>query len=118
MSKAQHTLAELLKQADELAEKIKLAKATEIESCRSDALALIAERGFTLAEVFPDLAAITIGRRARKSQESITDGRAVVPPKYRNPDNPGETWTGRGRQPKWLAAKIAAGTDLESLKTS
>lgn len=28
--------------------------------------------------------------------------RGPVPPKYRNPDNPAETWTGRGRQPKWV----------------
>lgn len=27
-----------------------------------------------------------------------------VPPKYRNPENPLETWSGRGRMPLWLAA--------------
>lgn len=27
--------------------------------------------------------------------------RAVVPPKYRNMDT-GETWSGRGRKPKWF----------------
>jgi DNA-binding protein H-NS len=32
-----------------------------------------------------------------------------VAPKYRNPDNPSETWTGRGRQPRWLAAKLSKG---------
>ncbi len=32
--------------------------------------------------------------------------------KYRNKDNPTETWTGRGRQPKWLAAKLAKGAKL------
>ena len=26
-----------------------------------------------------------------------------VPPKYRDPVNPGNTWTGRGRMPKWVA---------------
>lgn len=33
--------------------------------------------------------------------------RGKVAVKYRNPDNPDETWTGRGRQPKWLAEKLA-----------
>lgn len=34
-----------------------------------------------------------------------------VPPKYRGPN--GETWAGRGAQPKWLAALISEGHDLE-----
>ena len=36
-----------------------------------------------------------------------------VPPKYRNPANAAETWTGRGRQPRWLASETAAGKSLE-----
>jgi DNA-binding protein H-NS len=39
--------------------------------------------------------------------------RGRVPPKYRNPDNPSETWTGRGRQPRWLAAALKRGGRLE-----
>jgi DNA-binding protein H-NS len=35
-----------------------------------------------------------------------------VAPKYRNPDNKMETWTGRGRQPRWLVAKLAKGGKL------
>ena len=34
-----------------------------------------------------------------------------VAPKYRNPENPKETWTGRGKQPRWLAAYTAQGRD-------
>ena len=30
--------------------------------------------------------------------------------RYRNPNNQQETWTGRGKQPRWLAAAIASGT--------
>lgn len=35
-----------------------------------------------------------------------------VAPKYRNPENKSETWTGRGRQPRWLVAKLAKGSKL------
>ena len=35
-----------------------------------------------------------------------------VHPKYRNPVNPGETWAGRGKQPRWLAAQLKAGKQL------
>jgi DNA-binding protein H-NS len=40
-------------------------------------------------------------------------GGVTVAPKYRNPDNPAETWAGRGLQPRWLAAAIKSGKKLE-----
>ncbi len=43
---------------------------------------------------------------------SSTKGRTVAP-KYANPDNASETWTGRGRKPKWLVAKLEKGQPLE-----
>jgi DNA-binding protein H-NS len=39
--------------------------------------------------------------------------RKKVAPKYRNPDNDKETWTGRGMKPQWLAAAIKAGKKLD-----
>ena len=39
--------------------------------------------------------------------------RGKVAPKYRNPDNPSETWTGRGLKPRWLAAALRGGKKLE-----
>ena len=36
-----------------------------------------------------------------------------VHPKYRNPKNPKETWAGRGKQPRWLAAQLRAGKKLD-----
>jgi DNA-binding protein H-NS len=39
--------------------------------------------------------------------------RRPVAPKYRNPENPTETWAGRGLKPRWLAAAIKAGKKLE-----
>ena len=40
-------------------------------------------------------------------------GRGAVPPKYRNPDNPAETWAGRGLKPRWLAAALKSGKKLD-----
>ncbi|MEE4292289.1 MAG: H-NS histone family protein [Cycloclasticus sp.] len=37
-------------------------------------------------------------------------------PRYVNPDDPDQTWTGRGRQPAWYKAAIAAGTDPATLE--
>ena len=39
--------------------------------------------------------------------------RGSVAPKYRNPDNPAETWAGRGLRPRWLAAALKSGKKLE-----
>ncbi len=49
-----------------------------------------------------------LGGRGNKTRKPV----AV---KYRDPANPANTWTGRGRKPKWIEAKLAAGTTLESL---
>ena len=42
--------------------------------------------------------------------------RAKVAPKYRNSDEPGQTWTGRGRTPKWVEYALENGKALEDLK--
>jgi DNA-binding protein H-NS len=39
--------------------------------------------------------------------------RGAVAPKYRNPENPAETWAGRGLKPRWLAAAIKSGKKLD-----
>ena len=36
-----------------------------------------------------------------------------VLPKYQNPKNPAETWSGRGKQPHWVRAQLRAGKKLE-----
>jgi DNA-binding protein H-NS len=35
-------------------------------------------------------------------------------PKYRNPEEPSETWAGRGKQPRWLTAQLRSGKKLDS----
>jgi DNA-binding protein H-NS len=44
--------------------------------------------------------------------------RGAVAPKYRNPENPAETWAGRGLKPRWLAAAMKAGKKLEDFSIS
>ncbi len=36
--------------------------------------------------------------------------------KFVNPDNKSETWTGRGRQPRWLTAKLSKGGKINDFK--
>lgn len=37
-------------------------------------------------------------------------------PKYRNPSMPSETWSGRGKQPRWLVAAIKSGRRIDDFK--
>jgi DNA-binding protein H-NS len=52
---------------------------------------------------------------AGRSKSAFGSGaRGKVAPKYRNPENPAETWAGRGLKPRWLAAAIKAGKKQET----
>lgn len=39
-----------------------------------------------------------------------------LPAKYRNPNDPGQTWSGRGRQPAWFREAMDEGKSAESLE--
>lgn len=41
--------------------------------------------------------------------------RAPAKPKYANPANKSETWTGRGRRPRWVEAALKSGKSLDDL---
>jgi DNA-binding protein H-NS len=69
------------------------ARANHVQDVRKKIDALLASSGLSLDEVYPS--------RGRASKGA--GKRSAVAPKYRNPENPAETWSGRGRQPLWLA---------------
>jgi DNA-binding protein H-NS len=52
----------------------------------------------------------TDGSRARAGRGGP---RGAVAAKYRNPENPSETWAGRGLRPRWLATALKSGKKLE-----
>ena len=60
------------------------------------------EMGFSLAEL---TGAVVV--KTRKRSPAV--------PKYANPANRSETWTGRGRKPLWVQAALNQGKSLESL---
>jgi DNA-binding protein H-NS len=39
-----------------------------------------------------------------------------VVPKYQNPARPAETWSGRGKQPRWLTAQLKSGKQLDHFR--
>jgi DNA-binding protein H-NS len=41
-----------------------------------------------------------------------------VNPKFRNPELPHETWSGRGKQPRWVAKQLRTGKKFDDLLIS
>jgi DNA-binding protein H-NS len=41
-----------------------------------------------------------------------------VHPKYRNPERPSETWSGRGKQPRWVGTQLRSGMKVDDLLIS
>lgn len=44
--------------------------------------------------------------------------RRMIPIRYRNPEDSNETWTGRGKQPRWLVAKLEQGHSIDEFEIS
>ena len=91
-------------------EAVDKAMATFEERRRKDAQAKLDERAKELG--YPSAAAIVLGKSGPKGRGSTS----TAPIKYRNPDNPDETWTGIGRRPKWYLAAREAGRTEEELR--
>jgi DNA-binding protein H-NS len=85
------------------------AQAKQVHTVREKIDAILKNSGLTLADIYPT-------RAAGKAKTGKRGGKGSVAPKYRNPANPSETWTGRGRQPLWVVAAVKKrGVTLDSL---
>ena len=85
---------DLLKQRDELEAKIKQARQEELKGAIANVRALVVQFELSAEDVFGS------GRANRTK----TSAGAKVAPKYRDPAT-GDTWTGRGKAPRWIADK-------------
>ncbi|VFN01306.1 MAG: nucleoid protein H-NS [Candidatus Kentron sp. G] len=92
--------ADLIELRDEVEASIDARKKEEKQQLLQEIRRMVSEKGFSMGEIFnePDL--------IRKSP---------VLPKYQNPDNPGQKWSGRGRQPRWVVAYLEQGKSLDDL---
>lgn len=97
--------------------KTTLNKRKPLAQVRTRISRMIANEGYSVEELFG--AGMSTGRatKATKAPKSSAPkarkAMGKVAPKYRNSDNAQETWTGRGKQPRWLAAHTNAGRKVE-----
>ena len=98
------SLKELIALEAKLAAAIATARQKERAEIKSKVAELAESHGFSVSELFGGL-----GRgNGRKKSVSIA--------KYANPDDKTDTWTGRGRKPNWLLARLKKGAKLSDFE--
>jgi DNA-binding protein H-NS len=81
------------------------AQKNHVKEVRAKIDGILAGAGLTIGEVYP-----TRGGKSAKGSK------AAVAPKYRNPDNASQTWSGRGKRPLWFVEALKKkGVTAESL---
>ena len=73
-------------------------RAAEAQATKEQLRQMAEKAGFDIKELF--------GKRGSPRSTGIA--------KYRNPKDPSQTWTGRGRKPTWLVEALKKGSKLDS----
>lgn len=93
-------LSDLVKQAEQQQKKLHRERRNEV---KKKLIAMAQAEGYTIDELF--------GTGAKKA----SDKRGTVAPKYRNPANPAQTWSGRGKRPHWFKDALSQGKSENDL---
>jgi len=96
------TMDDLKALARDVEKAIANAEREQIRKARAAAEAATGKFGLTLDDVVN-------GTRKPKGKAAASE------PRFRNPDNPSQTWTGRGRQPGWFKTAMEKGKAPEDM---
>lgn len=99
------SVAELRELQQQIPQEMKRREVEEKANILSELKALAKSRGYSLEDL--------VGKELKLPKAKATAGAVKV--KYRHPENSELQWTGRGRQPKWVAAWLENGGSLDSL---
>ena len=94
------SLNELKKKQKDIAKAISTFEDRQKAQARAKVEAFARDLGYSLAEL--------VGADTKTS-------RAPAAAKYRHPENPALTWSGRGRKPQWFAEALSAGKTAEDM---
>ncbi|MFN4156724.1 MAG: H-NS family nucleoid-associated regulatory protein [Paracoccaceae bacterium] len=95
------SLSELKKMQKDLTKAISTYQDRQKAEARAKVEAFARDLGYSLAEL--------VGIETKTA-------RAPAPPKYRHPENPALTWSGRGRKPQWFVDALTGGTTAGDLE--
>jgi DNA-binding protein H-NS len=102
---------ELEKLLEDVKKALLNAQARDRRIARKAAEKAAAEYGFSLGDLTDDAPA---NGKARKQKKKVSGPKA--PPKFANPADKSQTWTGKGRQPNWYRAELANGNTPENME--
>jgi DNA-binding protein H-NS len=86
-------------------QEIKTRQQGDLAKARQQILAIAEETGLSVEELL-----------ALNSKKLSKGKGQKVEPQYQNPADQAQTWTGRGRQPRWIAEGIASGKQLSDFR--
>ncbi len=99
------TIAELDALIDQAADLIEKKKAQALVDAKAEIEKIAAATGMSVEEL--------LGLKAGKVKKASATKKPVAD-KYRNPKDHTQTWTGRGKRPKWLQEMLDRGGKLEN----
>lgn len=105
-------LADLIKEAQK--RKRVLAKRKPINQVRGAVNKIVRGSGYSFEELFETAKSKTASARPRKAAKKTSR----VEPKYADPANGNQTWSGRGKRPRWLAAYVDQGRNVDEFLIS
>ncbi len=108
---------ELKEQAEDLMRQAEAARKAELSAVLADIKAKMAAYGIAVADLAGKVrvakgSKASSAKAVKPGKVKVAKPRKPVAAKYRNSDT-GETWSGRGKAPKWLAAEQAKGRKRE-----
>lgn len=68
---------------------------------------------FNLRNTFEEMAE-NAGFTLDEVMQAAASKKRIVAAKYQNPSDPAQTWSGRGRKPRWVEELVASGGDLDN----
>ena len=102
-----YNLSELKELQLGIGQEIKNRQQGDLAKARQQILSIAQDVGVTVEEL--------LAVNSKKSSKGKGKGQKVEP-QYHNPAEKGQTWSGRGRQPKWIAEGIAGGKQLADFR--
>jgi DNA-binding protein H-NS len=97
--------ADLRNLQEQVKRELKQREGQDLAKAREQILAIAQSVGVPLKALVGGAATARSGRKT-----------GSVAPRYRNPADESQQWTGRGRQPKWVKEWLDAGKDIAGLK--
>ena len=112
------TRAELIELRSQLDKAIASVGQRDRQRALEAAEAIAREHGFALSDLAPQGGKGAKGRgmSKRAGRSGASSSPAPSDAKYRNPENPDQTWSGRGRRPRWVHEATASGRSLADLE--